>query len=455
MAKKMKRRDFLRRYASTAAAGIGAYSTLGGLNLVNALAQDTQYKALVCVFLFGGNDSFNMFVPTDEGAYNDYAEARRNLAVPRGSLLPVDAVASDGLRYGFHPSMPEMRDLFQQGKATVVSNVGPLLVPTSRDDFLANRVPLPPRLFSHNDQQDFWQSLELDKLQSTGWAGRMADVLGGVNSNQQLSMNISMAGSNLMQTGAATIPYILSPEGVVAPKTNTLLTGNNRARNRADALDLLLQRDSGHILANYYRDTLRRANILSDEIGEVLSNSPPLQTGFRQNPLADSLQMVARMINVRQTLGLSRQVFFIGYGGWDTHGNQNSRHPALLRNLSESLAAFYRATNALGLERQVTTFTAADFGRTLTSNGDGSDHGWGGHQLVLGGAVNGAQVVGEMPQIRIDGPSDSGHGRIIPTLAVDQYCATLAQWFGLQNNQLSDVFPNINQFASSNLGFMA
>ncbi len=452
---KMKRRDFLRRYASTAAAGLGAYSTLGGLNLVNALANDSDYKALVCVFLFGGNDSFNMFVPTEENGYNDYAEARRNLAVPRGSLLPVDAVASDGQRYGFHPSMPEVRDLFQQGTATVVSNVGPLLVPTSRDDFLANRVPLPPRLFSHNDQQDFWQSLELDKLQSTGWAGRMADLLGGLNANRELSMNISMAGSNLMQTGVATIPYILSPAGVVAPKSQTLVDENNRARNRTAALDLLLQRDSGHVLANYYRETLRRATSLSGQITEVLANSPPIQSGFPQNPLADSLQMVARMINVRQTLGLSRQVFFIGYGGWDTHGNQNSRHPALLRNLSESLAAFYRATEALGLSDNVTTFTAGDFGRTLTSNGDGSDHGWGGHQLVVGGAVRANQIVGQMPEIRIDGRSDSGHGRIIPTLAVDQYCATLARWFGLQNNQIDDVFPNISQFSERDLGFMS
>ena len=452
---KMKRRDFLRRYASTAAAGIGAYSTLGGLNLVNALAQDNDYKALVCIFLFGGNDSFNMFVPTEQNAYDAYAEARRNLAVPRNSLLPVDAVASDGLRYGFHPSMPDVRDLFQQGKATVVSNVGPLLVPTSRDDFMANRVPLPPRLFSHNDQQDFWQSLELDKLQSTGWAGRMADLLGGLNANRELSMNISMAGSNLMQTGAVTIPYILSPAGVVAPKSQTLVNENNRARNRTDTLDLLLQRDSGHILANYYRDTLRRATSLSGQIADVLAGSPPIQVGFPQNPLADSLQMVARMINVRQSLGLSRQVFFIGYGGWDTHGNQNSRHPALLRNLSESLAAFYRATNSLGLSDRVTTFTAGDFGRTLTSNGDGSDHGWGGHQLVVGGGVTGFQVVGELPEIRIDGPSDSGHGRIIPTLAVDQYCATLARWFGLQNSQIDDVFPNISQFPERDLGFMA
>jgi len=451
----MKRRDFLKRYASTAAAGLGAYSTLGGLSLTNALANDTEYKALVCVFLYGGNDSFNMLVPTDESAHRAYADARKNLAVSRSQLLPLDTVASDGLRYGLHPSMPEIRDLYNQGKATVVGNVGPLLVPTSRDDYINARVPVPPRLFSHNDQQDFWQSLELDKLQSTGWAGRMADALASLNGEQALSMNVSMAGSNLMLTGSATIPYIASSEGVERAKASVLLSGFGRASRRSNALQALLDRESEHVLANQYRTTVKRANELSIQIGDILNQSSRVDAGFPQTPLADSLQMVARMISVRQSLGLKRQVFFIGYGGWDTHGGQNARHPALLRNLSQSLAAFYRATDVLGLTDQVTTFTAADFGRTLTSNGDGSDHGWGGHQLVMGGAVRGQSIVGEMPVIAIDGPSDSGHGRIIPTLAVDQYCATLARWFGLSNNNLDEVFPNLREFSQRDLGFLS
>ena len=451
----MKRRDFLKRYASTAAAGLGAYSTLGGLSLTNALANDSEYKALVCVFLYGGNDSFNMVVPTDESAHNAYADARKNLAVSRSQLLPLDTVASDGVRYGLHPAMPEIRDLYRAGKATVVGNVGPLLVPTTRDDFLNARVPVPPRLFSHNDQQDFWQSLELDKLQATGWAGRMADALVSLNGQQSLSMNISMAGSNLMQTGSATIPYIASSEGIDRTKADVLLSGFGRASRRANAMQALLDRESGHLLADQYRTTVRRANDLSNEIGGILNQSRRIDAGFPQTPLADSLQMVARMISVRQTLGLKRQVFFIGYGGWDTHGSQNTRHPVLLRNLSQSLAAFYRATDLLGLTNQVTTFTAADFGRTLTSNGDGSDHGWGGHQLVMGGAVRGQSIVGDMPVIAIDGPSDSGHGRIIPTLAVDQYCATLARWFGLSNNNLDEVFPNLREFSQRDLGFLA
>ena len=451
----MKRRAFLKRYAATAAAGIGAYSTLGGLSLTNALAQSSDYRALVCVFLFGGNDSFNMVVPTDEQAHSRYANARRNLTVGRGQLLPLNAVASDGFRYGLHPSMPEMRDLFQQGNMTVVGNVGPLLAPTSRDDFLNNRVPLPPRLFSHNDQQDFWQSLELDKLQATGWAGRMADALGSVNDNNQLSLNISMAGSNLMQTGNLSIPYILSSDGVVAPSYKNLLSGNGRAARRSQALQSLLDRDAGHLLGNQYRTTLKRATELSEQIGGTLNRSPLINTGFPQTALGDTLQMVSRMISAREALGLRRQVFFVGFGGWDTHGGQLSRHPALLRNLSQSLAAFYRATQQLGVSDQVTTFTAADFGRTLTSNGDGSDHGWGGHQLVMGGAVRGQSIVGQMPVIQIDGPSDSGQGRIIPTLAVDQYCATLARWFGLSESNIDDVFPNLRQFSQRDLGFLA
>jgi len=215
-----------------------------------------------------------------------------------------------------------------------------------------------------------------------------------------------------------------------------------------------MDRDAGHLLGNQYRTTLKRATELSEQIGGTLNRSARINTGFPQTALGNTLQMVARMISSREALGLRRQVFFVGFGGWDTHGGQLSRHPALLRNLSQSLSAFYRATEQLGLAEQVTTFTAADFGRTLTSNGDGSDHGWGGHQLVMGGAVRGQSIVGQMPVIEIDGPSDSGQGRIIPTLAVDQYCATLARWFGLSDSNIDDVFPNLRQFSQRDLGFL-
>lgn len=328
------------------------------------------------------------------------------------------------------------------------------MVPTTRDDFINDRVPLPPRLFSHNDQQDFWQSLDPDVTQPTGWSGRMADALGSINSNRKLSMNVSMAGSNLMQTGSASIPYILSSSGVVTPKSRTLLADYGRSDRREAAIDQLLQQGTGHLLGGQYRTTMKRARELSMEIGSTLNGSARINAGFPNTPLSDSLQMVSRMISVHRELGLRRQIFFVGYGGWDTHGNQNARHPGLLRNLSQSLGAFYRATELLGLSHNITTFTAADFGRTLTSNGDGSDHGWGGHQLVMGGAVRGNRIFGQMPEIRIDGSSDSGRGRIIPTSSVDQYCATMARWFGLSDSALNDVFPNLQHFDQKDLGFM-
>jgi len=412
---------------------VGAASTITGLSAINAMAQDSgDYRALVCVFLYGGNDSFNMFVPRSDDQYAAYSASRRNLAIGRNNLINVGVSGSDGSQYGFHPALPEVAKLFNGGKLAVVGNVGPLVVPTSRDDFQAKRVPLPPRLFSHNDQQDFWQSLQSATPQRSGWAGRVADAMQADYISGELSMNISMAGSNLMQTGNTSIPYNLSPEGVVHPK----------------------MRESGNSLANHYRNTMRRSLLVGDELGQVLDTSIAIESSFPATRLGSAMGMVARMISNRNNLGLRRQIFFIGFGGWDTHGDQTVRHPALLRSLSESLGAFYSATESLGVASQVTTFTAADFGRTLTTNGDGTDHGWGGHQMVMGGAVKGNSIYGQMPEVRIEGPQDSGRGRIIPTTSVDQYAATLARWYGLPESNMSDVFPNLPNFNERNLGFL-
>ena len=448
-----ERRFWLKK--ASLVAGAGAVSTFSGLSAINALAQDQDdYRALVCVFLFGGNDSFNLFVPRTQEPYNLYARARRNLAVSRDSLLAVSPTASDGAQYGFHPSAPEMANLFNSGKLAVVGNVGPLVVPTSRDDYQSNRVPLPPRLFSHNDQQDFWHSLQSAAPQPSGWAGRVADAMQAQYISGNLSMNISMAGSNLMQTGANSIPYNLSPAGVVNPKMSSLLTGYGRLERRQKAIAALTSNDTGHLLANHYRDTMRRSLLVGEELGRVLDSSSGVETSFPGNDLGAAMKMVARMISHRNTLDLRRQIFFVGFGGWDTHGDQAARHPVLLRTLSESLGAFYAATESLGVASKVTTFTAADFGRTLTTNGDGTDHGWGGHQIIMGGAVKGNQIYGEMPEIRIEGPQDSGRGRLIPTTSVDQYAATLARWYGLPEGNMLDVFPNLQNFNQSDIGFL-
>lgn len=452
---KLTRRHFLQKSVAGLLSGSGAAAALNTLALTNAYAQDaSDYRSLVCIFLYGGNDSFNMFVPRNEPQYSSYQNSRRNLAVERDQLLGVGPVATDGSQYGFHPAMPDVRSLFNEGNMAVVGNVGPLMVPTTRDEYRNRRVPLPPRLFSHNDQQDFWQSLDPGTSRPSGWAGRMADAMNWINTNQELSMNISMSGTNLMQTGRSEIPYILSNQGVVDPKSKTVLTGYGRLERRNTAMDTILGQDAGHIFGNEYRKVMRRAFDLGDQIGNVLDSMAQPVTLYPGSPIGKSLNMVARMIAAREQLGLSRQVFFVGFGGWDTHGNQASRHPALLSGLSRAMHSFYRTTEELGIADSVTTFTAADFGRTLTSNGDGSDHGWGGHQLVMGGSVRGNAIYGQMPAYDIEGPSDSGRGRIIPTTSVDQFGATLANWFGLSDGSLQDVFPNLGNFDQRNLGFI-
>ncbi len=451
--KQRERRYWLKKAALMA--GTGAAATYNSLYAINAIAQQSDdYRALVCIFLYGGNDSFNMFVPRTEEFYNQYAFARRNLAVEKSQLIAVDPKATDGAQYGFHPSASDLASVFSAGKLAVVGNVGPLIVPTSRDQYKNRSVPLPPHLFSHNDQQDFWQSLQTAAPSPTGWAGRMADAMHSHTSSGDLSMNISMAGTNLMQTGRVSIPYNVASSGPVHPKMQRLLTEYGRLERRQKAINAISTQDTGHLLANHYRDTLSRALSSSQELNRVLDNTPALQSDFPNSRLGGALQMVARMIAIRQELGLKKQIFFVGFGGWDTHGDQTLRHPLLLNTLATSMKSFYKATEELGVASNVTTFTAADFGRTLTSNGDGSDHGWGGHQLVMGGAVKGNAIYGQMPEILIEGPQDAGRGRIIPSTSIDQYAATLAQWYGLPQGNVADVFPNLVNFNVKTMDFL-
>jgi uncharacterized protein (DUF1501 family) len=454
------RREFLKHCVNSTLMGAGAYAALGSLGMVNALAAPAaDYRALVCVFLFGGNDSYNMVVPASNTEYAAYATARQNLAVPQAELLAINPVINDGASYGFHPAMPEMRTLFESGQLAVMANVGALVVPTTRNDFNNQSVPLPPQLFSHNNQQDFWQSLQPDVAQPTGWAGRMADLLASVNTNQKLSMNISLSGRNLMQVGDLSFPYNLSPGGV-QNYAGMSSTGNDQQQLRYNIFQGLLDKElndtSRHALIREFARVRDRAGDLAEEISLALSNAPAITTVFptQNNSLASSLRMVANMIAASGDLGVKRQIFFVGFGGWDTHASQDTRHPELLGNVSQALKAFYDATVELGVQNQVTTFTTSDFGRTLTSNGDGSDHGWGGHQLIMGGAVKGQDIYGKMPEIVIEGPQDSGRGRIIPSTAVDQYSATLAKWYGLSDSDMSEVFPNLQNFNSQDLGFM-
>lgn len=451
----LDRRTFIKQSA-LAALGSSSFSALSTqFNLAHAqVGGADDYRALVCVFLYGGNDAFNMLVPRSAGDYNVYADARRNLATAREDLLALNPANSLPADYGLHPELTELKTLFDAGKLTLIGNVGTLIEPTLQSDFVNNRVELPPQLFSHNDQQNFVMSLQATQ-ERQGWASRIADVMMDANANPDLSMNITLSGSNTLQTGGISAPYALGPEGV--NDYWSLQPGNPDAWsvNRNRAYDALLSQSQTHMFASEFARTQRRSIDLGVSLRSALNQTPAPQTTFQSGSrLAGMLRMIAHLISARETLGMRRQIFFVGIGDYDTHGDQVNRYPALMRELNHALSSFYQATVELGVSEQVTTFTASDFGRTLTSNGDGTDHGWGSHQMVMGDSVMGNRIFGTMPELAIGSNDDIGEGRIIPTTSIDQYAATLARWYGLSPSQVAETFPSLANFNSADLGFM-
>ncbi len=454
MSKKINRRDFFKRCAKSTIASASAAASINSLTMMNALADSgDDYRALVCVFLYGGNDAHNMLIPKVQSEYDLYASARENLAIPLENIPTINSV-SYGSDYGFSPYMPEVNQLFADGNMAVLANVGALVEPTTRDEFLKDSVELPPRLFSHNDQQDFWQSLKTDVAQPRGWAGRMADLMHSANGDAILPMNISLSGNNLMQVGSSTIPYHLSHRGIDSLALFDRKVPYPSQQRRVAAFDALMGSDTGSIFGNEYAKVKKRASLISSDVGTVLDNTSELQVNFAEDPFSQSLKIVADTIAAREQLGLNRQIFFVGLNGWDTHAGQLSIHADLLGTLSRGLGDFYQATVELGVENNVTAFTASDFGRTLTSNGDGSDHGWGSHQIIVGGAVKGRDIYGQLSTIESRGPLDAGRGRTIPTTSVDQYISTLASWYGLSASNIVEIFPNLSNFDMPNLGFI-
>jgi len=454
------RRHFLNRCGSLALGSSSALATLTGLQLAHAQTQtNSDYKALVCVFLFGGNDAFNMVVPRSTTAYANYAATRQDLKVEQNALIAINSNQQNGVDYGLHPALSDIANLYNQQKLAIIGNVGALVEPTTKLAYQTKSIALPPQLFSHNDQQNFIQSLQSGQNRN-GWAGRAADILADTNTNPLLSMNISLSGSNLWQAAGPVIPYSVNPEGLANIRhfDRNLDVGNstnNRELARVKALENILAQPQSHILTKAYAKAMSNAWDLSDEVGAALNSIESLQTVFpEQNRLATSLNMTAKLIAARNTLGASRQTFFIGVGDFDTHGDQNRRHNLLMGQLNDALHAFYSATVELGIADKVTTFTTSDFGRTLTSNGDGTDHGWGSHQFVIGDAIAGGEIYGRMPDLAIGSNDDMGEGRIIPSTSMDQYGATLANWFGLPTNSYADVFPNLMNFDSVDLGFI-
>ncbi|MGE3892401.1 MAG: DUF1501 domain-containing protein [Steroidobacteraceae bacterium] len=423
-----------------------------------ATADTSGYKALVCVFLVGGNNSFNWVVPTSSTAYATYKSSRSNLALAQSSLLALNGTASDGNSYGFHPGCPELRTLFNAGNAAIISNVGTLVQPTTPAQARAQTVATPPQLFSHVDQQTLWQTCIANSAERYGWAGRVADLLSYQGVIANLSTNINVGGANYWQEGRATIPYVLGDNG--APVLS--VTANNTYRSgtrQRTAIDILNQAfTNSNPLVREYASIQRNADDKVSFVNSAFGAAGNLNTDFPSVPgdsnIGGQLRQVARTIKARSQIGDSRQIFFISMSGFDTHNSELATQATLLNILSKNLNTFWNALGEIGAQSNVTTFTASDFGRSLGSNGDGSDHGWGGHAMVMGGAVQGARIYGTMPSLAINGPDDVGNGRIVPTTSTDQYAATLAKWFGVADADLDVVFPNLRNFATRNLGFL-
>tara|TARA_R110002110_G_scaffold415561_2_gene650957 strand:- start:188730 stop:190070 length:1341 start_codon:yes stop_codon:yes gene_type:complete len=435
-------------------------SSLLQLGLARNLAAQSadDYRALVCVLLAGGNDSYNMLVPLDMDHHARYAALRSDLALDRSSLLPLAGSADDGRRYGLHPGMSALQTLFAQGDAALLSNVGTLIEPFDPVAVDNGNARTPLGLFSHADQIAQWQTAIYDDRVAQGWGGRAADLLQGVNVANGISMNISLSGNNIFQSGNDVAEYAVEADGDGAVGINGYDDGTQFGEYRKATIDALLAVEQPNILRREYRNRLFGAIEAQQVFSAALATAPGIASPFSEDYFAQSLRQIARIIAVRDTLGVKRQTFFITVGGWDHHDEVLQNQAAMLPQISGGLLQFRNALQELGVADQVTTFTTSDFGRTLTSNGKGSDHGWGGHHVIMGGAVNGGYF-GAYPDIRPGNPLDVGRGIYAPTTSVDEYFAELALWFGVPRSQLATVLPGVGRFYAPSstrmpLGFM-
>ncbi|MEM1185491.1 MAG: DUF1501 domain-containing protein [Planctomycetota bacterium] len=469
----ISRRSMLRRgsCAALGVAGIGS-QLLTGRAIAAALdgAMFNDYRALVCVFLFGGNDSGNTLIPIDGGNQNhaDYVAQRSNLAIPLAKLgaTTISPQNTSGRRFALHPSLTGVKSLFDQGNAALIANVGTLLQPTTKAQYTNGSVPVPNQLFAHNIQQEQWQLSRPDATDGFGWGGRLADMLqaNGTNPNATVSMNISIAGTNQFLSGRNVNSYVLGTEGPPG-------IDGNFERAFFDMIGAANDpnQPNRNAMVKSVNDITQRALTSNQLVEGILSSSSQITHAPPPgNELAAQLQTVARLIEQGQNgLSHNRQIFFVAIGGFDNHdglvgpNGAGGPHAGLMTAVDQALMYFWNALGQIGKRDNVTTFTASDFGRTFRSNGNGSDHGWGAHHLVMGGSqVRGNRLYGSFNNIAVDGPDDTGLGRFIPTTSVDQYGFELARWMGVPVSEIATVFPNISRFldpsnAATHLGFMA
>jgi uncharacterized protein (DUF1501 family) len=467
----LPRRAFLKRLGAVSAMGAGAPLALNLAAVADAAAfTSTDYKALVCVFLYGGNDHANTVVPFDNANYNRYSTIRGGgpgqtaggIAFGKEqlnatALTPrVSQTLTDDLQYALAPGLPQLKSLWDAGQCAILLNVGPLVMPLTLAQYNSSdriRYPLPPRLFSHNDQQSVWQAQDSEGA-SVGWGGRMGDLALSGNGTSALTC-ISAGGNAVFMSGDNVVQYQVSTNGpspVWAARYDQF-----GGAMKADLFKELITQSSTHVLENEFTTVTRRALDLQQQVSTALSSvtlNTPFDLDNRPNPLANQLKIVASLIGARATLGLKRQVFFVQLGGFDNHDSLMFDHALRMAQVNEGLGQFQKALAELGVADKVTTFTASDFGRTLASNGNGSDHGWGGHHFVMGAAVKGGQYYGTAPSVSLTSDDQVGQGRLLPSTSVEQYAGTLARWFGVSDTELPTILPNVGNFATADLGFM-
>jgi uncharacterized protein (DUF1501 family) len=511
----LKRREFLHR-SLCAAAGSGLFGSLiPKLTLAAGAApkvlNGTGYQALVCLYLYGGYDAFSVVVPRQDvggTARADYDVSRRgtgtgpgggqqnpsDLRIASNTLLNLPAYFNNinGSSWGLNPRMPGLASLLNAGKAALVANIGPLVRPINYSEWDSGSVAVPAQLFSHSDQTVLWQTPRADATTRTGWGGRLADIFAASNANPNLSMNMSLDGENVFQAGLSVSPYFLGDEGAERIEAIDVSNSDWNARRRSAFLALANRSNYPHPFERAYAERLRKTVTVSEDLAlrlradrsTVQQNGVAVENGYNDDTyrpfwdafglawqrldqgrpelpdLARQLLVIARVIRQRVPLQMSKQLFFAAAGGFDTHDDQNADLPDLLWEVSQSIKGFYDVIAALGLGDRITLFTSSEFGRTLTNNGDGTDHGWGSHHFVVGDSVIGDKIYGRMPSLSLAegagsaNPLNVGDGRLIPTLAVDQYGATLASWFGLSDSDRSSIFPNL-QFMSGTGGRLA
>ena len=470
------RRHFVRVCAGLSAGAAGILSqrsiplaaTLAGIAALadkKAYAADTSgYKALVCVFFNGGSDMHNWVVPTDPTGYSEYAGVRRNLAVPRSALLDLSASGqSTGRTFGLHPDLGSIRSLYENGNAAVLANVGTLDAPTTKADFQSGN-NLPSKLFSHNDQQAMWLSGSPEGAFS-GWGGRMGDILMAANANP-LFTALSATGNAVFLSGSSVAQFQVSGNGPVGIPT-LKATSINGSTGAPAALASIVADAGADDMQYEYARIVQRSIAANEQLGQAMAGGGVAPLAYSrvtasngavftgsEDALTRQLNVVAQIVGASGSLGMRRQVFMVSMGGFDTHARQMRDQPVLAARVNHAIGQFMASLRSVGMENNVTLFTGSDFGRSLTTNGSGSDHGWGSHHFVVGGAVQGKRIYGKYPLTALNTETDVGSGRLLPTTAVVQYAATLGRWMGLSEQELSDVLPTLPNFGTQGLGFV-